>query len=181
MSVPPDRREADYDRFVGLFAGRERPVRAFVRSLLPTVHDADEVMQEVGLACWRKFDDFAGDSPDEFVRWACVVARFEVLRYRRGKARDRLVLSDEAITRLAARAEERLGRAEAERAAVGRCLDRLSGEERRLLLSVHTPGDSVAAVAAETGQKARRLYDAVARLRDRVGRCVRSQLEPEAA
>ncbi len=170
-------KDLQYNQFVSLFARQERAVRGFVRSLLPSWQDVDDVMQEVGLACWRKFDAFeSADSPDAFLRWACVIAQFEVLRYRRNCARDRLVFSEDVIEILAADAQVRLEKAEAERKAVEHCLAKLQEPERRLLLSVHTPGDSVARIAADTGQKARRLYGKVNALRDLIGECVRGQM-----
>ena len=170
-------KDVKYDQFVSLFARHERAVRGFVRSLLPSWQDVDDVMQEVGLACWRKFDAFeSADSADEFVRWACVIARFEALRHRRNCARDRLVLSENVIEVLAADAEVRLEKADAERKAVELCLQKLPESERRLLLSVHTPGDSIARISADMGQKARRLYSKVNALRDLIGECVRRRI-----
>ena len=166
-----------YRQFVALFARHERSIRAYVRSLLPSGNDVDDVMQEVGLACWKKFatfDDVA--TPFGFVRWGCVIARFEVLRFRRQCARDRLLLSEDVMQILAEDAESRLEKAEAERSAVEDCLQKFQATERRLLLSVHTPGDSVARVASELGQQARRLYTKVRNLRDLLAECVQRQL-----
>ena len=171
-----------YETFLALLARHERAIRGIVRSVLPSSHDADEVMQEVGLACWRKFSDFRDDdSPDGFYRWACVVARFEILKYRRKCARDRLVLSEEIIQLLAADAGERRAVAESERHALEACLKRLPPADQRLLLSVHTPGDSVAAIARQLGQQTRRLYSRIARLRELMGECVRRKLAEEGA
>lgn len=175
MTEPPitDR----YDQFVALFARHERAVRGVIRSMLPSSQDADEVMQEVGLACWHKFSDFqTDDSQDAFFRWACVIARFEVLKYRRKCARDRLVLSDETIQLLSAEAEDRAPIAEQERQALEDCLNRMPPADQRLLLSVHTRGDSVADIARQLGQNARRLYSRVNALRDLLGECVRQKL-----
>ena len=175
MIEPP---KADrYEQFVALFARHERAIRGVIRSLLPLAQDADEVMQEVGLACWRKFSDFQADaSQDAFFRWACVVARFEVLKYRRKFARDRLVLSDQTIQLLSVDAEHRALIAEQERQALEDCLNRMPPSDQRLLLSVHTRGDSVAEIARQLGQNVRRLYNRVNALRDVLGECVRRRL-----
>jgi RNA polymerase sigma-70 factor (ECF subfamily) len=175
MTEPPNTDR--YDQFVALFARHERAVRGVIRSMLPSSQDADEVMQEVGLACWHKFSDFhAGDAHNAFFRWACVIARFEVLKYRRKCARDRLVLSDEIIQLLSAEAEDRSLVAERERQALEDCLSGLPPADQRLLLSVHTRGDSVAELARQLGQNARRLYRRVNTLRDLLGECVRRKL-----
>jgi len=168
---------AQCERFMGLFARQERVVRGFVRSLIPTVQEVDDVMQEVGMACWRKFDSFdPHGSSDEFARWACAIARFEVRRHRRKMAGDRIVLSEDVIEILATDAEERVSKAEAEQTAVKHCLRKLQDAERRLLLSVHTPDDSVVRIASELGQNARRLYSKVNALRVLLAECVRQNL-----
>lgn len=170
-------REDQYSQFMGLFVRQEPAVRGFVRSLLPSWADVDDVMQEVSLACWRKFDTFdSTGTPNEFVRWACMVGRYEVLRHRRNCARDRLILSEDVIELLAADAEVRLEQSTAERTAVESCLQKFQEPERRLLLSVHTPGDSIARIAEETGLQARRLYSRVNALRDQLSKCVHERL-----
>lgn len=170
-------REEQYDRFVTHFVRAERAIRSFVRSLLSSSQEVDDLMQDIGLACWHKFDQFAPDgSNSDFIRWCCVISRFEVLRYRRACARDRLVLSEEALLLLAANAEERLDRIEEERQALAGCLDKLNGPERRLLLSIHTRGDSISRIASETNQNSRRLYSKLNSLRDLIAECVRTQL-----
>ncbi|MEM7311809.1 MAG: sigma-70 family RNA polymerase sigma factor [Planctomycetota bacterium] len=166
-----------YDQFVALFARHERAIRAVVRSMLASSQDVDDVMQEVGLACWHKFPEFrANDVTDAFFRWACVVSRFEVLKYRRKQARDRLILSDETIRLLSDDALQRAAAIDNERLAIEDCLDRLRPADRRLVLSVHARGDSVAQIARQVGQGVRRLYSRVNVLRDILGECVRRQL-----
>ena len=53
-------------------------------------------MQTVSIAAWTKFDRF--DPETDFARWAATIARFEVLNYRRSKARDRLVFDEGIVT-----------------------------------------------------------------------------------
>lgn len=172
------KRDEQYDRFMKHFVMGERAIRSFVRSLLSSSHEVDDLMQDIGLACWHKFDQFDHDGSNaDFVRWCCVIARFEVLRYRRSRARDRLVLSEEAMLLLADDAEDRLDRGEEERLALAGCLEKLDAPERRLLLSIHTRGDSVSRIAAESDQRARRLYNKLNALRDLISECVRTQLD----
>jgi RNA polymerase sigma-70 factor (ECF subfamily) len=113
---------------------------------------------------------------DAFFRWACVVARFEVLKYRRKCARDRLVLSEETIQLLTTDAESRSIRSDIESQSLERCLNELKDADRRLLLSVHTRGQSVAEIARKLGQSARRLYSRVNVLRDVLCECMRNKI-----
>jgi RNA polymerase sigma-70 factor (ECF subfamily) len=170
-------KDQQYDRFMSLFMGSERAIRAYVRSLLLSSQDVDDLMQEIGLKCWHKFNHFDPEgSPLDFTRWCCVISRFEVLRFRRSKARDRLVLSDEVISLLATDAEQRLEHSEAERRAVRDCLNKLTDPDRRLLLSIHTKGDSISRIASESNQKVRRLYSKVNMIRNQIADCVRGTM-----
>lgn len=179
----PGGREAQYSQFVALLARHDQPIRRFVRSLLPSREGVDDVMQETALECWKKFSDFTPATPDdaveEFVRWACVIARYKALSWQRDRSRDRLVFREGVIEALAAAAMDGLDRQESERQAIESCLQTMSDDQRRLVLSVHSPGESIALIAAETGQKARRLYSRINVLRNLLLDCVQQRLAGE--
>mgnify|MGYP002860939168 FL=1 len=162
---------------MSLFMSSERAIRIYVRSLLLSSQDVDDLMQNIGLTCWHKFDQFdAEGSALDFTRWCCVISRFEVLQFRRSRARDRLVLSDEIIELLATHAEQHLEQSEVERRALRICLKKLSENDRRLLLSTHTKGDSISRIASESNQKVRQLYSKVNIIRSQIADCVRANL-----
>ncbi len=175
--------ESRYNLFVGLLARNDQAIRRFVRSLLPSAEGVDDIVQDIALECWKKFADFgSGESDDvseQFIRWACVIARYKVLSRQRDSARDRLVFRESVVEQLAATALESLDRREVERRAIDCCLDKLEGDQKRLVLSVHLPGDSIAKIAEETGQKARRLYSKVNALRRILLDCVQQRLAEE--
>ena len=170
-------KDQQYERFMSLFMSSEQAIRIYVRSLLLSSQDVDDLMQNIGLACWHKFDQFDTEgSALDFTRWCCVISRFEVLQFRRSRARDRLVLSDEIIELLATHAEQHLEQSEAERRALRICLKKLAEPDRRLLLSTHTKGDSISRIASESNQKVRRLYSKVNIIRSQIADCVRANL-----
>ncbi|MEM6468613.1 MAG: sigma-70 family RNA polymerase sigma factor [Planctomycetota bacterium] len=175
-------RERQYDRFVALLAGNEQAIRRFVRVLLPTQDGVEDVVQETALECWRKFADFVpsdANAGDEFVRWACVIARFKALSWQRDRSRDRLVFRDSVIDSLSQAASENHPSDDEQLGAVEACLRELSHDHRRLVLSVHAPGESVTRIAEETGQKARQLYSKVNQLRSMLLECVERRLSKE--
>ena len=168
--------EDRYHRFVGLLARNDQAIRRFIRSLLPSSQGVDDVVQETALECWRKFSDFeSSDSAhpdqvqgsDEFIRWACVVARFKVMSCQRDWARDRLVFREHVLEQLAEAAFEQIENRDLERMAVEQCL------------SVYRPGDSVKRIARESGEKSRRLYSKMNGLRKQLLNCVERRLAEE--
>lgn len=178
----PDR-EQHYHEFVALLARHDLSIRRFVRSLLPSPDGVDDVVQDTALECWNKFSEFKPKGPDgsgEFIRWACVIARYKAMSWQRDKARDRLVFRDSVIEKLAQAALDCLDQQELEQAAMESCLRELRDDQRRLVLSVHSPGESITAIAEETGEAARRLYSRVNVLRRRLLECVQQRLAGEA-
>ncbi|MEK0446303.1 MAG: hypothetical protein RLZZ399_1624 [Verrucomicrobiota bacterium] len=156
---PKDRDE----RFVRLFAHSEPSLRLFLRSLLPRWEDTDEVLQETSLVLWRKFDTFTEGT--DFLRWACMVARFEALKYRRGKARDRHVFDGDLIEKLADEAMEEVPTLDRERRALESCMEKLSERERRWIESVYGSSSTIREAADQAGRSPGSLYKALHRIR----------------
>ncbi|GAB5441022.1 MAG: sigma-70 family RNA polymerase sigma factor [Fuerstiella sp.] len=202
-----DLREQSYEEFVCLLAGCDPRIRRFVRSLMPTAEGVDDVVQETALECWKKYADFQSDHSahtnppqqdipsepptadrtihhdrtEEFLRWACVIARYKVLSWQRDHSRDRLVFQDDVVQQLADRAVDRLPQVERHRAAVDQCLQTLDDEQRTLVLAVHQRGQSIAALARESGRQARQLYTQLNALRRRLADCVTRRLTTESS
>lgn len=169
---------ADDEAFVQLLSRHEPVVRAYLRGLLSTMEEVDELMPEVALVAWRKFAEL--EDRGAFAKWACVIARYEVLRHRRDKARDRLVLDEDVIARLAAEAEDETPQTEAQMRALEACLQKLPEERRKLVLGCYTPGVAMKEIAARTGRSEDGLYQLLRRIRLELQRCVQSVLKMEA-
>ncbi len=45
------------DQFMRLYVENETALRGFVRSLVPTLEDVGDVVQETAAVLWRKFED----------------------------------------------------------------------------------------------------------------------------
>jgi len=139
-----------------------------------------EVMQEVSLVAWRKFADENADSIESgFGAWLTVIARYEILKFRRGCARDRLVFDSAQIERLCEEGAtlEEVRRRESSLDALQRCLAKLPKDRRHLLLQAYTQGTSVKAMAEALGKQPDALYQLLRRLRVDLANCVERELE----
>ena len=162
---------ARHEAFLRLFTASDAALRAFVRTLVPTRDDTAEIMQEISLVLWRKFEGYQGH--EDFRRWAFGVARFEVLAWRRNKARDRLVLSEEAVELIAEQVTEDASRLESQRYALESCLGKLHEDHRSLLRAAYAPGAKLDRLAQESGRTIQSLYKNLQRIRARLLDCVR--------
>ena len=166
-----------HDHFLRLYVENEEALRGFVRSLVPTLEDAREVMQETAALLWRKFDEL--DSMENFRRWAFGVARMEALTFRRDQARDRHVFSEDLMRLLEAEAEEAAGHSDREQQALERCLQKLPQAQRTLIETVYVGGARIDEMARDSGRTPMALYKLLHRVRMALADCVRMTLDAE--
>jgi RNA polymerase sigma-70 factor (ECF subfamily) len=166
-----------HEQFLTLFTANEPAIRAYARRLVPTRHDAGDVMQAVSLVLWKKFHEL--DQPDGFRKWAFGVARYEALAWLRNKVRDRLVLADDVlqtVARESARDEERLS---AQRDALESCLGKLPTQQRTEILAAYAPSVAIQEVARQSGRTVAAFYQWLHRMRVQLLECTRKALQAE--
>lgn len=182
MTPSPDsahRPDIRYEQFVRLLVAHEAHLRSFLRSLLSSWTDVDEVMQEASLTAWRKFDSFELNS--NFLAWMAAIARFEALKHLRARSRERLVFSDEVIELIANEGAAEADVLERQRAALERCLERLGAPARELLQIAYRPGVKLHEAAAQSGKSVEAFYKTVQRLRSRLLECIQQETREEFA
>ena len=176
----PQNKDDHYEVFVQRFAHHEPDLRRFLRSLLPTWTDVDEVVQQTAIIIWRKFDQY--DPSTNFMKWACVIARFEALSYRRKMARDRLVFREDILELMADEGMEEVDERDKEHAALESCMEKLPEKQRNFLMIAYTPGVKIKELAEEAGSSAAAFYMRLKRLRHQLQDCVESKtLSPDTA
>ncbi len=171
LNHPED--DARYEAFVRLFAHHEAELRRFAGSFLPSWGDVDELMQRSALAMWRKFDQF--DQGASFIKWACVVTRFEALAYRRKMARDRHVFREDVLELMAEEAAEELNQRSAEQDALESCLLAMPEKQRKFVMLAYTPGVKIKELAEEAGSTSAAFYMRLKRLRRQLMQCVEAK------
>lgn len=163
-----------HDRFLRLFMAQEESLWGYLRSLLLSVDDVRDVMQDVAVVLWRKFDPTMPD--DDFRRWAFGVARMEALTFRRDKARDRLSFGDMVYQLLEDTAIDDRDERPRQLRALEECLSKLPERQRLLIQTAYAPGARIDAVAKSMGRTAMSLYKALHRLRLTLADCVTRSL-----
>ena len=173
--LPPNRDNGE--AFVRYFSKYEGNVRAFVASLLHDWSGVDEVVQAASLVMWRKFDQFDRSGPEkDFLNWAFMVARFEVLKYRSKIARDRLVFSDDVQQLLDAEAETVASTQSERERALQDCLTKLKPAQRELIDATYGNGVSIKEASRTLGRTPTALYKTLARIRDGLQVCIERTL-----
>lgn len=168
--------QTDHEAFLRLFTRFEGNLRAFVASLLPTWEGVDEVMQESSIVLWKKFAQFDQAAEDGFLDWAFMIARYEVLKYRRRRATDRLQFSEDVLGLLADTAENITSTQHERLRLLRECVASLEPAQLELAQAVYENGAAIKDVAEQIGRSPTGLYKAMTRIRTRLANCVQSKL-----
>jgi RNA polymerase sigma-70 factor (ECF subfamily) len=167
--LPPE-----HEQFLRLYTQYEAALHIFVRSMLHCREEADEVMQQVGIVLWTKFD-----TAQDFRKWAFGVARIEVLRFIQTRTRDRHVFDEDLLHRLSDRAALHQRDAVTRRDALEHCLEKLPPPQRELVLTAYTRGTRIDELALRRNQTPMALYKLLHRIRFILLECVERTLVSE--
>ncbi len=168
---------ASAERFVRTFANAQPSIFRFVQTLLPSVQDAEEVVQETSVVLWKKWSEY--DPEKNFVTWACGVARLEVFRYLRGQPKV-LHLSEDVLTHIADLALDEArqdSRQSDSMDALNACLGELSSKDSNLLTMRYRRGIAVVDIAEEVGLAKSTVFETLKKIRARLMRCVERRLK----
>jgi RNA polymerase sigma-70 factor (ECF subfamily) len=166
-----------HDLFLRLYVEHEAALNGFVRSLMPTREDVREVMQEVAVVLWRRFEELA--DVEDFRRWAFGVAKMKALSFARDRMRERLVFDADVMELLAAEVTEEVDQFEAEREALDECLAKLDAAQRKLLDAAYTQGVRIDELAHSMGRSPMSFYKALHRIRLSLMDCTQQVLKRE--
>ncbi|MEM1295114.1 MAG: sigma-70 family RNA polymerase sigma factor [Verrucomicrobiota bacterium] len=174
MPDPTDQNDS-HETFVRLLTKHEPEVRAYIRDSVPSGNDVAEIMQDASLVALRKFGDLENPEQD-FGKWLCVIARFEILKFRQTKARDRLVLGDDLVEKIAHEGLEESAQRNAWIEALEKCLARLPESRRHLITEAYGPGASIKEMAVQQQKKPDAIYQLLRRIRIELATCIEGRM-----
>jgi RNA polymerase sigma-70 factor, ECF subfamily len=162
-----------HEKFIELLARHEGVIRASIRAVIRRPEDVDEVMQAVSLTAWRRYDSVT--DTDGFAKWACVIARYEILKFQREKARDRFELDEALIAKIVDEGADELKTRSPHMAHLEDCLKQLPEMRRLMVLQAYAPGCSMKTLAERLGKSQEGLYQLLRRIRLELKDCVEMQ------
>jgi len=160
--------------FVRLLMQNERRIYAYILSLVPNWHDADEIAQETSVLLWKDFDRF--EPGTNFAAWALRVAYFQVLTWRKQAARSKLVFSQQFIDAIAGEQEWSDSIVEKRHWALGKCIGELDARQRELLSLYYSEKANIKEVAQHLHSSVEAVYKKLQRVRRSLHRCINQKL-----
>lgn len=169
-----DEPQIDQRKFVEEFSKHSRRLYGYILSLTMNRDDADEVFQATSIVLYQKYAQF---EPNEasFYTWACRVAYFEVLYFRRTRRRDSL-LSERALELLRDGALHGTQEWEQREDALEDCLKKLSEPDRRLIMERYYNNLAPKQIAERLDRSTDSIYRSLTRIHGILRRCVNRAL-----
>lgn len=177
MNTPPDLPGDRQKQLVLLLTQHQRRLFAYIYTLLPDRHAAEDILQQTSLVICEKFADF--ETNTDFLAWACQIAYWEVRAARQRFARSKVVFDQDVVDAVATTTAALLPEVPARQAALDRCLQKLHPRDRDFIMARYEPGGGVAEAARRTGRSLVAAYKALARIRRLLHDCVDQQLAVE--
>lgn len=175
QSQPENPGESKSEAFVRLLSAVQRKLFLYVLSLVPRPGEAEEIVQDVSVVLWRRFEDFR--EGEDFFRWACGIARYEVLKYWEQKAHQARLLSPEFLESVAADAVSAVETADRRRDALDECLRQLRPHHRQLLSQRYLEQISTDRLAELYGKSVEAIRRMLHRIRMALLKCVEEKLQ----
>lgn len=165
------------EQFLKLFLENERHLYAFIVCILPSLADADDVLQETSLILWKKINEFQPGT--DFLAWACRIAQYRVLQFYEKQGRSRLHFDEQALEAIAAETIDRGPVLEARHQALARCLETLKQRDLDLLQRRYTDDSTPQQIATQVGRSIDAVYKALSRIHDSLMQCIQRKLARE--
>ena len=162
-----------------LFLSCEPRIFAFIRSLVFSRADADDVLQETALVLWEKFDQF--EPGTRFDRWAFRIAHFQVMYHRQKKARDRLRFSDSLIEQLGDDMLADSDQLEETQHALTHCVGQLPEPDRALIRQRYSGSTTNRDIARDSGRSESAISRALNRIYMKLLLCIEGTLARDGA
>jgi RNA polymerase sigma-70 factor (ECF subfamily) len=165
-------------RYLELVTQSQRTLYSVLWSLLREVHDVDDVLQETNAVLWQKASEY--DPSRAFLPWALRIAQLQVMAFRKRQQRSRLMFDEELVASLVEESILHVEHADRRRHALVECLQKLTPEQRDLVLRRYEPGGAVTQLAEEQGRSPKAVSEALRRIRAALLKCIEQTLAREA-
>lgn len=167
------------ETFLQLFVHAEPRIYAFIRSMVLTRSDAEDLFQETAAVLWREFDKF--EPGTHFDRWALTTALNQVRYFRQKHHRNVLAFSEPLFVAIAATAEQLGEHSEEFLSELQACMEKLDETDRELVRRRYQPGVTTSSLARALGRSTSTVSRSLNRIQHILLRCIRRTVSDEEA
>ena len=163
-------------QFIMEFSRHNRRIYAYILSLVGDPLQAEDILQDCNIVLWKKFSQFELGS--SFFSWACRIAYYEVLMWRRQqKKQGYAVLDEDILDRISLLQAKKLdSHFDEQRLALHSCLKKLGAFETTLIQQRYFYRTKLDEVSRQCGKSVTSLKQSLLRIRLALKRCIKNEV-----
>ena len=164
----------DQARFLSCFLKCQDELRAFLGSIVRDRHACDDLLQEVALTLWKKFDEYDPNRP--FGAWARGIAAKKVLQSFEKSKKFPVLLSPETIEAVLEAYNQTEPESGAMHSALETCLHRLPERSQNLISLRYEKALKLGEIAEAMQSTLDAVHKTLSRIRGALKKCIEEQL-----
>lgn len=179
LTRPFENPGAAQQQFLSLFLRSEREIFRYVAALVPSVADAEDIVQQTAVALWEKFDVYDPNQP--FTPWACRFALNKAKQWIERRERWKALLASGLAEELARRREELRPEIECRLKHLEGCLGKLPENQLSLVEGYYYRREGIEKLAVDSGRTVAATYKTLQRVRQALHVCIETAAKGAAA
>lgn len=178
-----DNRQANSDRvlkedsFLNLMEDNKNRILGYILTMVPNWNDAEDLLHDTMAVIWKKKDQFKSDK--KFIAWACGIARYEVLNFRRKHKGEKLLFDEQVLASIDGYMAGKESKMDRLMQGLKYCLEKLGPTDRHLIQMHYTEELSIKEISLRMGRSLRGLYRSFGRIHGVLLLCVESEVNNE--
>jgi len=163
--------------FMKLYTDAQRRLYAYVISLVPDESSVEDIIQETATYMWRHFNEF--EIGTNFPAWAFSIAKNRILAHIKNQQKTRRHFSTQTLQEIEKTVAARQESLDDRLWALRKCIEKLSTNDRQLLILRYEIGASLKSVSERLRQSVNTLYNRLYRIRILLMHCIEKTIGKE--
>lgn len=181
MAIPQTKKTEDqrYKDFLQLIVENKGRIFGYILTLVPNRAAAEDIMQEVTLVMWEKFQQF--EMGTNFWAWSCKIVYYKVIGYRSSVSNCPVLFSDEVFSSLAEQYEQTAYQSDKHRdndrmEALETCLKRLSKRDSQIIQLRYLEKQPITSMAKTFGWSCSMMYKLMSKIHYLLKECIEKKI-----
>jgi len=160
--------------FIQQFVKAQRRLYLYLLAQTADPNMAEEVLQNANVVILSKWKQF--EAGTNFLAWVYRIASLELLKYRQGRRRARLMFDDEFIQSVAQTVQELDESSEPRRNALATCLQKLRPRDREMIQLRYQLGNNGQRLSEKLDRPINSIYQSLGRIRRTLFECIQREM-----
>ncbi|MCM8526131.1 MAG: sigma-70 family RNA polymerase sigma factor [Lentisphaeraceae bacterium] len=160
------------EEYLKLLAEHEYAIKVYIITMIPRLSDADDLMQDVRLTMWKKFNTF--ELGTNFKAWALQIAYYRIMDFRKRKGREnkKLMFTDEFYDAVEEAGKKLNSEDNTKRQSLQNCVGNLQEQHRQIISMRYKERLSIESIAERMGRTVTATYRVISRIRASLKKCI---------